>query len=413
MIMVQIVNVPLSQHEKSEGDLPETALRDTGSVSLGMTRRPKHFGAMKTLTTRALRLAVPLLLLAGLSACQSEGETVAVGSDGARADSAVTSKAAFERLKGAAPQDAGEPAPLLEVDVEPLAEIERVEAEVARGWQLQLTASKQQFVLGEPVSVQIALQNISAEAMDATARLSPEFRLLTYTVVTPDGNEHAFHPIAEFCTLPILAKKTFQPGERVSEEVKLFAARGGWMFDAPGDYLVKADFVGQSAQSHHLLSNTLRIQVLPGSVDEQQAARQVMEGQAALLLQWERGDHLTAGLKSLETVAAQYPSTVHAFYAQYVLGNNLAQSFLNGKVERPADPVQAIGHLESARSALYARFDAGMSPRVRENLHEQLINSYRALGKGAAARGVAVDFTRRYASDAAMAPAIERLNRSL
>lgn len=364
-------------------------------------------------TRRALRLVVPMVLLAGLSACQSGDELAAVGGEASIRDTAVTSKSEFERLKAAAPAEAGEPAPLLQGDTDALGEADRAELDVARGWQLQLTASKQHFVLGEPVSVQISLQNISAEAMDATARLSPEFRLLTYTVVTPDGNEHAFHPIAEFCTLPLLAKKTFQPGERVSEEVKLFAARGGWMFDAPGDYLLKADFVGQSVQSHHLLSNTLQIRVLPGAGDEQQAAQKVMEGQAALLLQWERGDHLTEGLKTLNMVAAQYPSTVHAFYSEYVLGNNLAQSFLNGKVERPADPAQAIGHLERARSALYSRFDAGMSPRVRENLHQQLINSYRAMGQAEKAKLVATDFARRYASDVQMAPAIERLKLTL
>lgn len=321
----------------------------------------------------------------------------------------------FEALKAAAPRDAGDPV----APEESAAESDRLQVEDAQldnamtqGWQLSLSADKPNFKLGEPVYLRVSLQNLSAEERDATALLQPEFRQLTYRVIGPEGSEHAFQPIAEFCTLPILAKKTFAPGETVQAELKLFAARGGWTFDTPGDYRVSATFDGH-ASARGLMSNTLHVVVQPGTQLEQELGGKLMTGQAALLLQWERGDHLLEGLNVLKEVAQQGPGTLQGFYANYVLGNNLAQSFTNGKTERPAQPALALPYLLTAREALYARFDTGMSTHVRENLHLQLVSALKGLNRVAEAKTVAATFEHRYSSDVHMAESIARIHQAV
>lgn len=282
-----------------------------------------------------------------------------------------------------------------------LDDVQRVEdpasdREVARGWQLSLTAPKAQFLLGEPVTVQVSLQNIAADAQDASALLLPEFHMVRYSVIAPDGSEHAFQPIAQYCTLPALAKKTFQPGEKVSEEVRVFAARGGWVFDEPGVWQIRASFEGEGPNAPHMLSNSVKLVVAPGTAAEQAAARQLMEGEAALLLQWERGDHLKDGLRTLEQVAAQVPGSVHALYAHYVLGNNLSQSFFDGKSERAARPQEAIPHLEAARALMVGGLDSGLPASVRGGVYRQLVASYEAVGQKAQAQLVREEARSRY-----------------
>lgn len=350
------------------------------------------------------KVSMVCMLLAGLVACQVDQENVGMSGG------ASSSLQSFEALKAAKPQDNSPLMVLDEGDDEALiADETRDEGAQVTGWQLQLRTGRSVFKLGEPVFVQVSLQNTAGEAQNASALLQPEFRMLTYTVTAPDGSQHVFQPIAEFCTLPLLARKTFQPGEQVQEEVRLFAARGGWMFDQPGDYLISVEFTGPSRAARQLLSNSLRVRIEPGSEREQAAARRLMEGEAALLLQWERGDHLERGLKVLDEVRTQYPGTIHAFYAEYVLGNNLAQSFLNGKVERPAVPEAALAHLQTAHRMMVQGMDQGLSTHVRSNLTERLVDVLLQLQRQAQAREVALDFVSRYASEPSMTEAREQM----
>lgn len=356
---------------------------------------------MKTQPMMA-KVSMLSMLLAGLVAC--EAEQVSTLEAGASA-----SLQSFEQLKAAKPQDNG-PLMVLDAGEQAAEQVDFLNGALEQeatvtGWQLQLRSERRSFKLGEPVFLQVSLQNTAAEPQNASALLQPEFRMLTYTVTAPDGSQHVFQPIAEFCTLPILARKTFQPGEQVAEEVRLFAARGGWMFEQPGDYRVSVEFTGPSRAARHLLSNTLHVRVEVGSEREQAAAGRLMEGEAALLLQWERGDHLEQGLKVLQEVRTQYPGTIHAFYADYVLGNNLAQSFLNGKAERPADPAGALVHLQAAHRLLTQGGAQGLSVHVRSNLHQQLVQVLAQLQRPEEARAVALDFMKRYASDPNMAQA--------
>lgn len=344
------------------------------------------------------------LLLLGVG-CQSEP----VGAPGEGAG--VASLDAFEQAK----QHKIPTGPAIDPDAVAVleetrsAEVPEEVREVAPGWVLGLSALKSQVLLGEPVSVRVSLQNIAAEAQDASALLLPEFHMVRYSVIAPDGSEHAFQPIAQYCTLPALARKTFQPGEKVSEEVRVFAARGGWVFDQPGTWQIRAAFEGEGKDAPRMLSNSISLRVLPGAPAEQAAARQLMEGQAALLLHWERGDHLTEGVRTLEQVAAQVPGSIHALYSHYVLGNNWAQSFFNGKQDRTARPLDAIRELEAARALVLQGLDAGLPAGVRGNLYRTLASSYDAVGQGAKAEAIRQEALQRYASDPGMADQLRTL----
>lgn len=336
-------------------------------------------------------LAVSMMLLG--TACQS-GQTP--DSSGAVSAASLDAfEAQKQRKTPTGPALDSDSVLLLDDEAQRLEE-QTEQREVASGWQLSLTAPKTQVLLGEPVTVQVSLQNIAAEAQDASALLLPEFQMVRYSVIAPDGSEHAFQPIAQYCTLPALARKTFQPGEKVSEDVRVFAARGGWVFDEPGVWQIRASFEGEGRAAPHMLSNSVKVVVLPGTVAEQAAARQLMQGEAALLLQWERGDHLKDGLRTLEQVAAQVPGSIHALYAHYVLGNNLAQGFFDGKTERPARPQEAIAHLEAARSLMVGGLDAGLPASIRGNVYRQLAASYDALGQKAQAQTVRQEGSSRY-----------------
>ncbi len=324
-------------------------------------------------------------------------------------DTQVNTMDTFEARK-AVKGDDGSVATTLGEPVAVSVAVKQEEKPVINDWMLSVEPVKRAFMIGEPVVVRVKLQNVSDEPLEVAPLLQPEFQQTTYTITRLDtGASAPFVPAARYLALPAAFSRVFQPGEFVEEEVKLIASKAGWMFKWPGEYEIAVDFDASTSGANVMGNHSTLITVLSGNADDQAAAKLIMDGEAALLLYWEQGDHATDGLAALGEIISRYPQTIHALYAHFALGSNDAQPFFNGEFTRPPRAKSAIGHLEQVR-AILASADAPVLPAaLRAATYSRLASSYVLAGQADRARAVLDEFLAEYAADPVMTSAMEQI----
>ena len=344
-------------------------------------------------------VALAFCSLGMMAACQSNSP-----------DSTQSEMAAFEARKLSKTDDGSVAVPLPQPEIDAYTTSSMHDMNVVNDWMLQVEPIKASFMLGEPVVLRVTLENVSDKPLTITPFLQPEFAQTSYTVTRLDAEiSMRYEPSAQLLALPVLHERTFQPGESVTEEVKLIASKAGWMFRWEGRYEIEVDFDGATSGVNHMGTHAAVIDVLAGSEANRAAAELTMNGETPLLLWWEQGDHLTEGLAQLEKLTQDYPNTIHSLYAHFVLGSNYAQSFFNGKTRRPAQPALAVPHLETVRARLVAPDAPVMSEGFRFSAFDKLASSYRALGRDADAHAALKDFVSLYGHDTTMSDSVAKV----
>ncbi len=297
----------------------------------------------------------------------------------------------------------GDPAPAQVVT-------EQQDKPVINDWMLSVEPVKSEFVIGEPVVIRVKLQNVSDEAREAAPLLQPEYGQTRYTITRLEtGGSAPYLPAVRYLALPATFMKTFQPGEFVEEEVQLVASKAGWMFKWPGKYEIQADFDDSTSGANLMGTHATIITIRDGNADERAAADLMMNGEAPLLVYWEQGDHATDGIAALETIAARYPATIHALYANFALGSNDAQPFFNGKFTRPPRARSAAARLEKVREVLASPNAPVVPAGLRTRTYTRLAEAYQQLGQPDQARAVLDEYLTLYASDPVMASGLSKV----
>jgi len=242
--------------------------------------------------------------------------------------------------------------------------------------ELKIDANKTNYLLAEPVVLYVSLQNAGNEVVELPLLLDPVSNFVHYRLKVPEEeSESTFFPwaIASYAA----PATEFAPGEVVREEVKFFFGAGGWLFREPGTYQITA-----SMDDFSLSSNTLTITVLAPTDEQTTAAAELFleSNEVGYFLLFEGGDHLTKGIQRLEQVAAQYPNTPHATYANQALGTRLVTDFANlGEGNRRLeDPEGAIPFLELAKQNPVGVYDILHTQVSLYEAHTKLNNTVEA-----------------------------------
>lgn len=357
--------------------------------------------------------AVLALLLGGLGACAPAEDN---SDDSARVDVSAESAfnadinqsaaalEAYEALVAAKPAaEAGSP-----FFMEPHKPSNRLfpEPVLSEGFSLDIDFPKSDFVIGEPVIMRTTLTNTSDEPLEVAPLLDVTFDRFQVSVTLPDGSVQPYRSMIQACTLPKVAIRTIEPGETFSNDVKIFAPKGGWLFAEEGDYVINAKLKGMTKDAELVIASPVELTVLRGSDDDQAVANMIMDGQAAILLDWRSGDSLERGQATLETIVRDYPETVHAIYAGHTLGNIWSDDAAKIDGARPADFIKAVGYLTPAFERVMSEGAPVVAPDVVAGIVDRLAISQQALGNNRAAASVLSTFVDTYGANPFMADAI-------
>lgn len=272
-------------------------------------------------------------------------------------------------------------------------------------FRLSLDLPKSDFVLGEPVILRATLTNVTDAPQQVAPLLDTIFDRFEVTVTTPEG-PRAYRSMVQACTLPTLSVRTLQPGETFTNDLRLVAPKGGWMFRLPGDYTVEATLKGMTDAGARVIADPVELTVLAGSAEDQAIAQLIMDSQAALLLDWRDSDDLARGQATLEQIVTEHPDSIHALYAAHVLGNIWANDYHRAQSVRAADPMKAISYLAPAFRRLVEPGAPVVAWDVAAGVTELLAHSQVAVGRGDAARATLKQFIGAYSADPFQAPAV-------
>ncbi len=212
--------------------------------------------------------------------------------------------------------------------------------------ELSISADKEYYLLGEPIIVYVKLKNVGNKSVEAMRYLEPDFDYVRYFITGLDGEEEQFTSI--MLKEPANPRQTLPPKGSIHAAAKIFYGSDEWIFQAPGQYLLKAIYLNQ------VTSNSIAINVHdPSNANEQRASSLIIESQdIGLFFVLEGGDHLIDGIDRLRRIATEFPKTSLASYANYSLGINLAHDradFKNNRL-RPAATDKAVEYLEKVKT---------------------------------------------------------------
>jgi hypothetical protein len=197
-----------------------------------------------------------------------------------------------------------------------------------------LLRCKRYFEFMEPVHVELRLRNETPVPVDIDARLEPEFGTVAIFVRRPDARVVEFAPI--MCELGTPEVRTLAPADagdgtdRYSESVFIGYGAEGFVFDVPGEYLVRAVYQGFGDLT--VPSNTLRLRVgNPIRVEEDVFADDYFTHEVGLCLYLggSQSRYLEKGMASLERAAEEFPHTMLAARAGETLGRSAGRSFFH------------------------------------------------------------------------------------
>lgn len=208
----------------------------------------------------------------------------------------------------------------------------------------------------EPVNIELRLRNASDVPVEIDARLAPEFGNVAIFIRRPDGRILMHGPI--LCQIGDAVRHTLQPlrqdganegKDRYSELAHLTYGGGGFSFDEPGDYQIRAVY---DALGITVSSNTLKLRVgRPMSREEDRFAADYFSPQVGmtLYLGGSQSPFLSKGMDQLHEAVERFRDTPVAFAAARTLAKSIGRDFYRRADNKPvlvrthqADPGTAV-----------------------------------------------------------------------
>lgn len=281
-----------------------------------------------------------------------------------------------------------------------------------------LVRGKRFFEFLEPVEVELRLRNLSAAPATIDARLDPRYGNTTVVVGKPDGTTVQFSSV--LCLLGDAQARTLAPAplgdpvgaDRYSEKISLSYGSGGFLFEQPGAYRIRAVY---SAGDVFAVSPAALIRVgHPLSRQEDRFAGEFFTPQVGLTmaLGGSMSEHLSAGLDTLREAADRLGDRAVGAKSAQVVAASVGDDFYR-RTETPhgdamvkaheADLEEALTLTAPARDALHSGGDKASNLTYRElvefraDLHaahgdpEQAAMELTTLGDDLATRGANPD----------------------
>jgi hypothetical protein len=215
--------------------------------------------------------------------------------------------------------------------------------------ELTVSATRNTFLLGEPVVVSATVTNSGQEPVDIIPLLDPKFGVTSIKVKDQSGKVTRFEP--SFHVDYDGKMMALAPGASVTDFIPLFYGANEYTFAKTGAYSIMLSYGGVKADE-------LSIEIKNPANEREKAASQLMlKDKAGLFLLLDGAETLTEARTNLTTVTEQFGESVFADYARSSLSAYYAKrgrDFKNKQVRQP--------DFEKAESFLLPVVDKSMPP---------------------------------------------------
>ncbi|OFI37636.1 hypothetical protein BIU82_07075 [Arthrobacter sp. SW1] len=245
---------------------------------------------------------------------------------------------------------------------------------------VELTVTgKNHFDFMEPVALEFRLRNLSDAPVTVDRRLDPRYGNTTVYVQKPNGTTvlHesvvCYYGIPEPVTLgPAVEAGGTEGEDRYSELVQLAYSTGGFVFDEPGQYLVRVVYGSEGVVQ---VSNTFALRVgFPVTKEEDRFAPDFFRREVGLTLAFEgsMSPYLSKGLDALTEAAERFSGEPLGVKAATAVAQSIGDDFY-----RREDSTLVKAHSADPERAL-ALTDPGLQ-RYRESATPSGNLAYREL----------------------------------
>ncbi|RNC73255.1 MAG: hypothetical protein ED859_00675 [Desulfuromonadales bacterium] len=240
------------------------------------------------------------------------------------------------------------------------------------------------FLFGEPVVVEIKLKATDLSGRMAHAQIHPSLGYVRIGIRKPNGQVVAYEPLIEQCDIsPPVRLDAARPA--IYESAYIGFGKGGFYFDQPGFYKLRATY--RAPDGSEIVSDILTLRVRsPHSAGDEEVADLFFGNDQGMLLSLLGSDaeELRGGNDAFDLVIDKYAKHKLAVYARLVRGINAGRAF---KTITP-DKTLTIRKPETDQSAkdLTAVADASDAGLGVDNItlnqsYRALITAYKTAGK--------------------------------
>jgi hypothetical protein len=225
------------------------------------------------------------------------------------------------------------------------------------GLVLRISTHQRSFALGEPVVLEFKLKATTTRGRRAHTWLHPDFGMVGVVISKPSGQVVAYEPMIDH--LVGERQKMLGVDDEVRDSAYIGYGKGGFYFDQPGQYRVRAAYA--ALDGSQVLSDILTIRVrYPVTRDEDTLADLFMGEDQGVLLYLQGSDNvsLRAGNDAFDEVIDRFGTHPLATYARMVKGINAARVFKTVNAGegrpvtvRPARTEESIALLSSVSGA--------------------------------------------------------------
>ncbi len=191
----------------------------------------------------------------------------------------------------------------------------------------------------EPVIIEARLKNKTELPIDIDTQLDPACGRMDIYIKRPDGKVVSYDPVA--CKLSAPAMSTLMPGieadtgeqtttgkDRLSQNIILSFGKGGFYFQEPGEYSIRAVYHG--SEDLAITSNTLKLRIgRPFERDEERLAQDYFDTNVGLALSFggSSSPYLSGGMNTIENLAERFTDTALGAQLSLALAQNQARPF--------------------------------------------------------------------------------------
>ena len=225
------------------------------------------------------------------------------------------------------------------------------------GLVLGISTHQRSFALGEPVVLELKLKATTTRGRRAHTWLHPDFGMVRVVISKPSGQVVAYEPMIDH--LVGERQKMLGVDDEVRDSAYIGYGKGGFYFDQPGQYRVRAAYA--ALDGSQVLSDILTIRVrYPVTRDEDTLADLFMGEDQGVLLYLQGSDNvsLRSGNDAFDEVIDRFGAHPLATYARMVKGINAARVFKTVNAGegrpvtvRPARTEESIALLSSVTAA--------------------------------------------------------------
>ncbi len=187
--------------------------------------------------------------------------------------------------------------------------------------------ARRAYYLGEPVDLEIQLRTTTFRNNEVINNLHPDFGFVTVGIKKPGGEVVVYEPLGEKCIMPDHTVLNLD-NPAIYETAYIGFHKGGFIFDQPGKYEVKAVYTAEDGS--RIVSDMLSVRVKsPVTPQEDDLADTFLDEEVGYLLKFKGSDapYLQKGNELLDKVINNHKGHPLTVYAQYVKGINAQRAF--------------------------------------------------------------------------------------